>query len=343
MTVSSCPLPFPPTIALCYSTKMVLAIQKQIIDNRSEIMDTKTSAQYFSMTHDGDFFHYLSTLFPSTENSEPSDDLEHAIQLEFSPQEYALGLSATELDTEHTDVMEDFLMTDLERALSFPETYDMDYKDEGTLDADDYFDIYALLLSPETPDQIQKTSLYIPLERKGQSGTERNDSNDVNDRSFQIQRTLLYSPIGGEQSQNDAYKDTSMQELSDHKQPRHIKKRSIKEPALSSPTVSVPLLPSFYTPTRLQPIAVVINALGIPSVELPLSAASTSFYSPALLQPIAMTPKQVELNSVEIDGRLPLIPASARLNTYGPAMAAKRGLGKEQDNKPSHKKQRKAY
>ena len=154
-----------------------------MFDNRSEMMNMKTtSAQYFSMMHDGDFFHYLSTLFPSTENSEPSDDLEDAFLLDLSPEEYAFGLTAaTEIDTEDVDEdMEDFLMTDLERAFSFPETHNFDYQEEGSLeDANDYFDSDVSLLSPDIPEnQIQKSSLYSPLERKAQAGKERNDSDD---------------------------------------------------------------------------------------------------------------------------------------------------------------------
>lgn len=314
------------------------------------------------MTHDGDFFHYLLTLFPSTENSEPSDDLEHAIQLGFSPQEYAFGLSATEIDAEDADDdMVDFLMTDLmtdlERAFSFPEPHDLDYKDEGTLSAEDNYDSGVSLLAPAIPDQIVKASLCSPVARKTQAGTERNDSDDdtidkddfcddyhEDDRSSisahnpsEIRRPSLYSAIEKEQTQNDTDEETSVQQSPEHKQPRPTKKRPWN--------CTCVLLTPFGTPTLTQPIVVARNALALPSAELPLSAASTSFYSPALLQSIAITSKPVELvNSAHTDGRLPLAPAFARLNTNAPAiMATKRGLEKEQENTPNYKKQRKAY
>ena len=113
-----------------------------------------------------------------------------------------------------------------------------------------------------------------------------------------------------------------MQESLQHKQPRPTKKRLVgKETAWYFPTVLVPkgtcvLLTSFGTPSLTQPVVVARNALALPSAELPLSAVSTSFYSPALFQPIAIASKHVQLfNSAETDGRLPLAPASARLNT----------------------------
>jgi hypothetical protein len=335
------------------------------------MLDTKTSAQYFSMTHDGDFFHYLSTLFPATESSEPSDELEHAIQLELSPQEYAFGLAAAEIDTEHADEdMQYFLSKDLERAFSFPEeTYDLDYNDEETLDADDYDASDTSFLSPDIPDQIQNFTLHSPLERKAQAATERNDSdNDTIEKDdfcydhyddnrpyisphnpFQTHIPPLYSPIEREQTQNDTDVATSMQEPPEHKQPRPTKKRSLKETASSSPSVFVPkstwvLLTPFNSPTLSHPIVVASNALGRPSVELPLSAVSTSFYSPGLLQPIAIAPKHVDFKCAETNGRLPLTPASARLNTRVPAMATKWGLGgKEQENGPNYKKKRWAF